>query len=89
MHVKARLHERAVEEGIAKPKTKSFYERHLAPLFRESHRASSSEDSSDSGDEEARRIARKLRRQEKREEKKLMRDKIAKRTAGIRSTTES
>jgi len=52
MHVKKKLHDRAVKEGIARPKRSNFIGTYIAPIWRESHIGSSDEEDDD---EEARR----------------------------------
>jgi len=71
MHVKERLYEKAVEEGRAKPKVKSFIKEHIAPLWAEDYVASSSED-----DEEAE-LAAKARRKDARAKKRQDRHEFA------------
>lgn len=52
MHVKKKLHDRAVKQKLARPKKFSYIGHYIAPIWRENHIGSSDEDEDD---EEARR----------------------------------
>ena len=68
MHVKKKLHDRAVKEGIKRPKKFNFVGTYIAPIWRENHIGSSDEDEDD---EEARRAKeeRKQKRQAHKDKK--------------------
>jgi sRNA-binding carbon storage regulator CsrA len=68
LHVEKVLHAEAVKKGIAAPKSTTFYQRELAPMFKDGLSSSSEDD--DDGDDEARkaRVARRIE-----EQKQLMR----------------
>lgn len=76
LHVKQRLKERAVEEGKLQHVRKSFWETHIAPLFRDTYEASSSEDS-DEKERKAKEHRREIR-QKKRDDRKEMLQKVEK-----------
>jgi hypothetical protein len=62
MHVKKKLHDRAVKEKIAKPKKTNFVGKYIAPIWRENHIGSSDEEDDDA--EALKKAERKKKRQE-------------------------
>ena len=47
LKAKARIHEKAVESGLAKPRKSNFWKRHIAPIWKESYEGTSSEEDDD------------------------------------------
>lgn len=85
MHVKQRLYEKAVEEGKAKPKERSFIKEHIAPLWAEDYVASSSEDEEAVEKEaKARRKAIRARKRADREHSRAKMEERAREKAELR-----
>lgn len=74
LHAQEKLYDKAVAEGRAKPKSKSFFERNISVLFKEGLSSSSSE----SEGEEKAAAAKKKQRDRARAKRKLARSVVTK-----------
>ncbi len=63
LKAKQRIHERAVEKGLAKPKVTNYWSKYIAPIWRENYEASSS----DEEDTEAAKAAMRAKKKAKQE----------------------
>ena len=76
LHVKDKLHKRAVDKKIASPKKATFIQKHIAPIWREDVLNSSDEDSDD---EEEKALKAQEKRDRASERKRIAQSIIAER----------